>query len=75
MTTLQQTHDTWSTLSDQEIRILQATADGRTCQQTADELGLNVKTIGTYRHYIIQKLRAGNIAGAVAKAIREGVIK
>ncbi|MDY0150016.1 MAG: response regulator transcription factor [Kiritimatiellia bacterium] len=59
-----------SPLSPREREILACAGDGLTTQQTADRLGIGVKTVETHRAHILQKLGAANITEAVRKVIR-----
>jgi DNA-binding NarL/FixJ family response regulator/signal transduction histidine kinase len=56
-----------SPLSPREQDILACAADGLTTQQTADRLGIGVKTVETHRTHILRKLGAANIAAAVGR--------
>jgi two-component system invasion response regulator UvrY len=44
-------------LSDREFEVLRRIASGRTVSEVADELGLSVKTVSTYRSRIMDKLQ------------------
>lgn len=50
--------DPLATLSDRELQILRLIADGRELGEMAEGLGLSVKTIGTYRERLKNKLGA-----------------
>jgi DNA-binding NarL/FixJ family response regulator len=43
-------------LSDREFQVLGLLASGKTVSQIADELGLSVKTVSTYRGRILEKM-------------------
>jgi len=47
-------HDT---LSDREYQVMMMIASGKTVSQIAEELSLSVKTIGTYRTRILEKMK------------------
>lgn len=62
-------------LTDRERQVLQLVAEGKTTKQTAQVLGLSVKTADSHRTRIMQKLNIHDTAGLVRYAIRHGVIK
>lgn len=62
------------TLSDREYEILRAIASGHTLSQIADHLSLSVKTIGTYRSRILQKMKLTNNAELTVYAIKNGLV-
>lgn len=45
------------TLSDREYQVMLMIASGKTVSQIAEELSLSVKTIGTYRARILEKMK------------------
>ncbi len=59
-----------SPLSPREREILDCAGQGLTTQQTADHLGIGVKTVETHRAHILQKLGAANITEAVQTMAR-----
>jgi DNA-binding NarL/FixJ family response regulator len=50
------------TLSDREYRVMCLIASGKTVTEIARELSLSVKTISTYRHRILDKMKMKNNA-------------
>lgn len=60
-------------LTEREQQVLVLLADGHTTKQIAGELGLSIKTIGTYREHLMQKLDIHSIAGLTKYAIRKGL--
>ena len=50
------------TLSDREYRVMCLIASGKTATEIARELSLSVKTISTYRHRILDKMKMKNSA-------------
>lgn len=52
-------------LSDKELSVLNASADGKSSKQVAFECGLSVRTIEMHRSSIIRKLGTSNFAGAL----------
>lgn len=66
----QQLHQT---LSDREFQVLGLLASGKTVTEVAEELGLSVKTVSTYRARILQKLGFKNTAELIQYAIRHEI--
>lgn len=62
----------WLTAS--ELRVLICASEGMTGRETAEFLFNSEHTIRAHRKKLIKKLGAGNITGAVAIAMRAGVI-
>lgn len=63
----------FSLLSVREREVLQLLAEGSSTVQIADNLGIGVKTVETYRQHIIEKLEIRSIAELTKYAIREGL--
>ena len=61
-------------LSARELQVLQLAADGQSAPMIAKELGLSVATVRTHLGHVYDKLGVGDRAGAVAKALRVGMI-
>ena len=61
-------------LSDREYQVLCLIASGKTVTVIAEELGLSVKTISTYRVRILEKLEMKNNAELTHYAIKEGLV-
>lgn len=66
--------DIKSLLTDQEILVLQLTAEGHPQKIIAERIGVAVRTVEYYRHTISQKLGITDIAGLTKYAIRHGLI-
>lgn len=66
--------DIKSLLTDQEILVLQLTAEGHPQKIIAERIGVSVRTVEYYRHSISQKLGIADIAGLTKYAIRHGLI-
>lgn len=58
-----------SILSDREIQVLRLIGMGSTTAMISRELGISVKTVGTHRENLKNKLNAGNSASLVQKAV------
>src|SRR6185503_4377405 len=61
-------------LSDREYQVLCMLASGKTVTMIAEELGLSVKTISTYRVRILEKFNMKNNAELTRYAIKEGLV-
>jgi len=63
----------FSLLTDREREVLQLLAEGYATKEIAERLGLSLKTIGTHREHLMEKLEIHTIAGLTKYAIREGL--
>ena len=61
-------------LSDREIEILESLSEGNSYKMTADKLFISIDTVRTYIRSIYKKLHVHSQSGAVAKAIKKGII-
>ena len=61
-----------SDLREQEI--LRLLADGLLKKEIADTLSISVNTVSTHLRRVYDKLHVNTNTGAVAKALREGII-
>jgi two-component system response regulator NreC len=61
-------------LSPRELEVLRFIAEGHTNQETADALGLSVKTVEGYRARVAQKLSARSRADLVRYALHIGLL-
>lgn len=61
-------------LSEREREVLAAVARGYTNQQTADELGLSIKTVESYRARLMRKLGLKERSDVVRLAIELGLL-
>jgi DNA-binding NarL/FixJ family response regulator len=66
-------HD--SALNPHEQLILQKIADGKETKEVAGEMSLSERTVRGYISNVIKKLGARSRAGAVAEALRRGLIE
>ncbi len=60
-------------LSDREYQVLCMVASGKRMKDIASELCLSIKTIGTYRSRILEKMRMKNNAELTHYAIKHGL--
>jgi DNA-binding CsgD family transcriptional regulator len=61
-------------LSDREKEILQLMVIGLIKKEIADRLALSIHTVDTYLRLIYEKLEVNTRTGAVAKALKEGLV-
>lgn len=62
------------TLTDRELDVLRHVVRGLTKKEIAVQLELSAHTVDTHLRNIYQKLHVNNRAGAVAAALREGLV-
>lgn len=60
-------------LTSREREVLVMLADGLTTKQIAGKMELSIKTIGTHREHLMEKLDIHSIAGLTKYALREGL--
>ncbi len=60
-------------LTQREREVLQLLAEGHSTKEIAEHLGVSIKTVGTHREHIMQKLDIHSIAGLTKYAIGEGL--
>jgi DNA-binding NarL/FixJ family response regulator len=64
-----------ASLSQREFQIMCKIARGRSVSQIADELGISVKTVSTYRARILEKMNMENNAALTAYALRNELLE
>jgi DNA-binding NarL/FixJ family response regulator len=64
-----------SQLTSREREVVQLLAEGNTCRQVAEALGLSVKTADTHRSKIMRKLKIHSIRDLVLFAIRNNIVQ
>ena len=57
-------------LSERELQVLQCISKGMTTPEISDRLFISKNTVGTYRHRLMTKFEAHNVAQLIAKAQR-----
>jgi DNA-binding NarL/FixJ family response regulator len=62
-------------LTSREVEILQLIAEGKANKQTADELGISIKTVEKHRQNLMSKLELHDTAGLTRYAIASGIIE
>lgn len=61
-------------LSDREFQVLRMIASGKTVKQIADEVGLSVKTVSTYRARILEKTGLNTTAELIRYAFQAQLV-
>ncbi|MFV0258300.1 MAG: response regulator [Acidimicrobiales bacterium] len=74
LTTAQEQQDHQDLLSDRQVEILQAIADGMSTKQAGRYLGITTKTVHNHLNAIYRKLDAQSLTHAVLSAVRMGII-
>ncbi len=67
--------DGFASLSEREIEILQLFAEGKTTREISDKLFISVKTVGTHKQHILEKLNLKNNADIIKYALKKGMIQ
>jgi len=62
-------------LTFREVEVLQLIARGRANKQTANELGISIKTVEKHRQHVMEKLGIHDTAGLTRYAISAGLIE
>jgi DNA-binding NarL/FixJ family response regulator len=62
-------------LTSREMEVLQLIAEGKANKETADELGIGIKTVEKHREHIMSKLDIHDTAGLTRYAIGAGIIE
>jgi DNA-binding CsgD family transcriptional regulator len=61
-------------LTARELQVLNLAAEGLTAAQMAQRLSVSAATVKTHLHHVYDKLGAEGRAGAVAEALRRGLV-
>jgi two-component system invasion response regulator UvrY len=61
-------------LSDREFQVLRMIASGKTVKQIADEIGLSVKTVSTYRARVLEKTGLSTTAEMIRYAFQAQLV-
>ncbi|MBW8331749.1 MAG: response regulator transcription factor [Prolixibacteraceae bacterium] len=61
-------------LSERESEILRLIAEGKSTREIADLLFISVKTVGTHKQHVLEKLNLQSTAGLIKYAIRKGIV-
>lgn len=61
-------------LSEREMEILKGFAEGKSSREISDQLFISIKTVGTHKQNILEKLNLNSTADMVKYAIKKGII-
>lgn len=67
--------DSYSELSEREKEIFLLFAEGKSTREISEKLFISVKTVGTHKQHILDKLKLKNNADMVKYAIKKGLIQ
>jgi DNA-binding NarL/FixJ family response regulator len=70
-----ETDDGFSELSEREVEILRLLAEGNSTREISDKLFISVKTVGTHKQHILEKLDLKSNADIIKYALRKGFIQ
>ena len=62
-------------LTSREMEVLQLIAEGKANKETADELGISIKTVEKHRQKVMEKLNIHDTASLTRYAISAGIIE
>src|SRR5690554_787646 len=62
-------------LSERELEVLKLYAEGKSTREISERLFISVKTVGTHKQHIFEKLGIKSNADMIKYAIREGLIQ
>jgi two-component system response regulator NreC len=62
-------------LSERELEILKLYAEGKSTREISEKLFISVKTVGTHKQHIFEKLGLKSNADMIKYAIKEGLIQ
>jgi DNA-binding NarL/FixJ family response regulator len=62
-------------LSERELEVLKLYAEGKSTREISEKLFISVKTVGTHKQHIFEKLGLKSNADMVKYAIKEGLIQ
>lgn len=61
-------------LSERELEVLKLLADGKQAREISDMLFISIKTVGTHKQNIFEKLHFNSTADLVKYAIKKGIV-
>lgn len=61
-------------LSEREMEILKGFAEGKSSREISEQLFISIKTVGTHKQHIFEKLDLNSTADMVKYAIKKGII-
>lgn len=67
--------DNKTDLSEREVEVLKLYAEGKSTREISERLFISVKTVGTHKQHIFEKLGIKSNADMIKYAIKEGLIQ
>jgi DNA-binding NarL/FixJ family response regulator len=67
--------DGFEDLSEREVEILQLFAEGKSTREISEKLFISVKTVGTHKQHILEKLDLKTNADIIKYALKKGMIQ
>lgn len=67
--------DAHSKLSERELEVLKLYAEGKSTREIGDKLFISVKTVGTHKQHILEKLELSSVTDMIKYAIKKGLIQ
>ncbi len=67
-------HEIVSELTDRELEVLKLYAQGKTTRDISKELFISIKTVGTHKQHIMEKLNIKSIVDMIKYALKIGLI-
>lgn len=64
-----------SKLSERELEVLKLYAEGKSTREIGDKLFISVKTVGTHKQHILEKLELSSVTDMIKYAIKKGLIQ
>lgn len=74
LSTEEEVRDNNQKLSERESEILKLLADGKQTREISDILFISVKTVGTHKQHILEKLNLKSTVDIVKYAIKKGIV-
>lgn len=62
-------------LSERELEVLKLYAEGKSTREIGDKLFISVKTVGTHKQHILEKLELTSVTDMIKYAIKKGLIQ
>ena len=62
-------------LSEREFEILKLFAEGQTTREISEKLFISVKTVGTHKQNLLEKLELKTTADLIKYALKKGIIR
>lgn len=67
--------DVHNKLSERELEVLKLYAEGKSTREIGEKLFISVKTVGTHKQHILEKLELSSVTDMIKYAIKKGLIQ